>query len=423
MTRTSQCAEWLLTMAPLCLLLASCSPEQSTASAGGPSGGPAVPTRRDSAGVAILEYPPDVAQRVPQWTVDTNPIAVIGDDPDGSDDVTHVSTPLLLSGGIVIVWLGDEARLAAFGPDGAERWHLGQRGQGPTDFGFVDQIFAVGDTAFIPDFGNDRLAMVSPAGAWIGSVRGLQSCGPEPVEGRFPDGSLLAGSYLRYPALPVTDTIMRLPSPVLRIGTDICDTLALAPGPEMNVVAFRPRGRSQTTPRFVRYGRNSVSALWDSLVALGTGERYQIDLLDQTGRVMKSLRLDWTPETTPEGALDSVIGRDLERLHGVGERSLDPAESERLIREGTFVADSLPPYNDLLVGTDHKLWVVDAWAPGIAERSALAFSPSGTIGAHLTLPARYRLMAFGADRVLTRVEDPETGVVTFRVLRMRPAKQ
>ncbi|HET7110850.1 MAG TPA: hypothetical protein VFI41_08245 [Gemmatimonadales bacterium] len=423
MTRISRRAVWRLTVAPLFLWLAGCSPEQGAASAGGAPGSPAVPTQRDSAGVAILEYPPDVAQRVPQWTVDTNPIAIIGDDPDGSDDVTHVSTPLLLSGGIVIVWLGDEARLAAFGPDGAERWHLGQRGQGPTDFGFVDQIFAVGDTAFIPDFGNDRLAMVSAAGAWIGSVRGLQSCGPEPVEGRFPDGSLLAGSYLRYPALPVTDTIMRLPSPVLRIGTDICDTLVLAPGPEMNVVAFRPRGRSQTTPRFVRYGRNSVSALWDSLVALGTGERYQIDLLDQTGRVMKSLRLDWTPETTPEGALDSVIGRDLERLHGVGERSLDPAESERLIREETYVSAKLPPYYYFKTSTDGTLWVMDGWAPGIPERTALAFADDGTIQARLHLPSRFLPMAFGSDRVLTRVEDPETGVVTFRVLRMRPAKQ
>lgn len=107
-------------------------------------------------------------------------------------------------------------------------------------------------------------------------------------------------------------------------------------------------------------------------------------------------------------------------MHQQGtERLLDPAETDRLIREGTFVADSLPPYNDLLVGTDHRLWVVDAWAPGLPERSALAFSPSGTIEAHLTLPARYTPMAFGSDRVLTRVEDPETGVVTFRVLRMR----
>jgi hypothetical protein len=101
---------------------------------------------------------------------------------------------------------------------------------------------------------------------------------------------------------------------------------------------------------------------------------------------------------------------------------VDPAETERLTREGTFVSDTLPPYNDLLVGTDHKLWVVDAWAPGLGERSALAFSSSGALEAHLTLPARYTPWAFGSDRVLTRVEDRDTGIVTFRVLRMIPAK-
>jgi hypothetical protein len=174
----------------------------------------------------------------------------------------------------------------------------------------------------------------------------------------------------------------------------------------------------------VIFGRRTVTSPWNDAIAVGTARSYRVDILTENGKLIRSMRIPGRSLPMPAGLRDSIIRHDLEDLKGQHtERMVDPAESERLIREATFVADSLPPYNDLLVGTDRKLWVMDGWAPGLPERSALAFSPGGTIEAHLTMPARYMPMAFGSGRVLTRVEDPETGVVTFRVLRMHEARR
>lgn len=403
-----------------CLLAIACGGEQP----GSEPHAAATPVRRDSAGVAILEYPAGVAQRVPQWTVDTEPLAVIGDDPDGKDDVTQVYRPMLLPDGTIAFWDGNDSQLALFAPNGELRRRIGRRGQGPDEFGFVDAIAHAGDTILVPDFGNDRLTAFSPDGQQLGVLSRVRACGrPASVLGRFPDGTLVAATYYEgLERLPVDNSIVRPVHALLLIGPDACDTLMMLPGPAMRVVEFHPRGHSMGSPRLVRYGPNTVVALWSGMAAIGTAENYQLDLLAQTGVLRRSIRLAWLPTASPDGLRDSVIAQDLERLAAPGaETPLDLQESERLVRQATFVADSLPPYNDLLVGTDHKLWVVDAWAPGLPERSALAFSPSGTIEARLTMPARFTPMAFGPNRVLTRVVDPETGVVTFRVLRMHEA--
>ena len=423
MMRTSQRAAWLLTVAPLCLLLAGCSPEKGAASASGSSGSPAVPTRRDSAGVAILEYPAGVAQRVPQWMVDTNPLAVIGDDPDGADDVTHVHRPVLLSDGAVAFWDDARGQVAVYEPDGSLRRRIGRRGQGPDDFGGLYRISRVADTLIVPDVINDRTTLLAPTLEKLRAEPGPRHCLPVQILGRFRDGKLLGDvSPFAQNDLDGTDTTIRLPRPLLLISQSQCDTIGLVPGHAMRVVETRFGGYRRTHEAIVRFGRRTVTALWDSVIAVGTAQTYRIDILTEDGKLIRSMRMPRASRPMPSGLRDSIINSELQDLKGLhSERMVDPAESERLVREATFVADSLPPYNDLLVATNHRLWVVDAWAPGIPERSALAFSPSGTIEAHLTMPARYTPMAFGSDRVLTRVEDPETGVVTFRVLRMQEA--
>jgi hypothetical protein len=402
-----------------CLLAMACGREQPDSALHAA----ATPVRRDSAGVTILEYPAGVAQHVPQWVVDTEPLAVIGDDPDGSDDVTRVFGAVLLSDGAVAFWDDARGQVAAYEPDGTLRRRIGRRGRGPDDFGGVSGLSSAGDTLIVPDDINDRTTLYDPALTKLSLEPGPRHCEPVLILGRFPDGRLLGDvSAFAQNDLARTDTTIRLPRPLLLISQSRCDTVRLVPGHEMRVIETRYGGYRSTHEAIVRFGRHTSTALWNGTIATGTAQTYRIDVLSEHGQLLRSMRIPSSSRPIPSGLRDSIIRHDLQQLKGYRtERMVDPAESERLVREATFVADSLAPYSDMMVGTDGLLWVVDGWAPDLSERSALAFSRSGTIEAHLTMPARYRPMAFGSDRVLTRVEDPESGVVTFRVLRMHGA--
>lgn len=406
---------------PLCLLLlvACGGPADSPVSARDP----ATPRVRDSAGVTILEHPADARAAAPQLSVDPTPIGVVGASADGADDVTRVWPAHLLPDGAIAFWHDERSQLVVHGPDGRHRRSVGRRGEGPDDFGAIHSIGLSGDTLLVPDLSNDRLGLYDASLTRVGTMRDIRACGMTAPLGRLPGGAIVAydGSELR-PG-PRSDTILRPPTALVRFDGARCDTLLILPGREMRLVETRRLGRPRTQPMPIRFGRASTAALWDSLIAVGIADEYRIDLHDAGGSLVRSIRADVSVRPVPASARDSIVARQLAQLRGPGsERRIDPIEDERLVREATFVADTVAAYERFLTANQEALWVVEGWAPGMPERSATAFRPDGSIVAHLRLPAELIPMAFGADRVLVRREDPETGVITFRSLRLIPRR-
>ncbi len=413
----------------LCLLLAGCArgPEDQPPIAGAP----VAPRVRDSAGIAILEHSPDARAAAPQLAVDTVPLGVVGARPDGSDDVTHVWPAFLLPDNAIAYWNDERSQLSIHEPGGRLRRSAGRRGEGPEDFGAIHSIGISGDTLLVPDLGNNRLGLYDAALKRVGTFRDVRACGITAPIGRLPGGDIVAhdGSELR-PG-PRSDTIVRPPTELVRFDGVRCDTLAILPGLEMRYIETRRLGRPRTQPTPVRYGRRSTAAMWGALIAVGTARDDRIDLLDSGGAIVRSIRGAFAARPIPARVRDSIVSRELEQLRAPGnERRIDPAEDERLIREATVIADSTAAYEQFLIAPGRSdrltmagvLWVVEGWAPGMPERAATAFRPDGSIAAHLRLPAALRPLAFGADRVLVRAEDPETGVVTLRSLRLIPRR-
>ncbi|HEU4827945.1 MAG TPA: 6-bladed beta-propeller [Gemmatimonadales bacterium] len=403
----------------LCILLSTgCVGEPEDRSA--ITGSPVIPIARDSAGITILEHSANARAAAPQLTVDSVPLAVIGAREDGSDEVTNVRGVVLLSDDAIAFGNDAQSQLLIYEANGSLRKRVGRRGGGPEDFGSIDAISATRDTLFVPDFGNDRLALYDASLNRIGTVRGIRACGSISPVGRLSGGAIIAdeGSVLK-PA-PLTNTIARPPVALVSLGDGRCDTLRFLRGREIRVLEARQRGRAFLQTRPILFGRAATTAVWDSLIAVGTADAYQIDLLDEHGMLRMSIRSDVGRIEMPAGARDSVIARRRAQAGGGGERAIDPIEQERLLREATFVADSVALYDRFLVSNNGLLWVVEGWAPGMPERSATAFRSDGGIAAHLRIPAALMPMAFGSDRVLVRTEDPETGIVTFRSLRLIP---
>ena len=401
--------------------LTNCASERDVAPL--TSGNPVAPIVRGSAGVSILEHPANARAAAPQLTVDTVPLAIIGARQDGSDDVTDVWPAFLLPDDAIAFWHDQRAQLVIYEPDGRLRRRVGRRGQGPEDFGSIGAIGVSGDTLLVPDFGNDRLSLYDASLNRVGVLRGVRACETSSPIGRLPGGDIVGYDGWVFRPAAFSDTVVRPPTELVRFDGSRCDTLRTLPGRELRVVETRRRGRPHTQSMLLHFGRMSAAAVWDTLVAVGTADDYRIDLLGSRGSIVKSIRADFAPVPVPAGARDTIIAREMAQLRGPGsERRIDPIEDERLVREATFVADSATVYERFLVSASRLLWVIEGWAPGMPERSATAFRADGSIAAYLRLPSGLMPMAFGSDRVLVRTEDPETGIVTLRSLRLVPRR-
>lgn len=404
----------------LCLLLlASCDTERQAEPVS--AGEPVLPTVRDSGGIAIYEHSAGARSAAPQFTVDTAALTVIGAREDGSDDVTRVWSAFLLPDNAIAFWQDQRSQLFIYEPDGSLRRSLGRRGQGPEDFGSIHDIGISGDTLLVPDYGNNRLVFYDASLNRVEALRDIRACATTAPIGRLSGGSVVGydGSLLR--PVSLSDTLARPPTELVRFRSERCDTLRMLPGREVRVVETRRRGRASTQTMLVNFGRTSAASVWDTLIAVGMALEYRIDPLGSDGSIVKSIRADFSPVPVPTGARDTIIARKMAQLRAPGsERRIDPIEDERLIREATFFADSVTVYERFLVSHDDLLWAIEGWAPGMPERSATAFRKDGSIAGHLRIPAALIPMAFGSDRVLVRAEDPETGIVTFRSLRLIP---
>lgn len=386
------------------------------------AGAPVEPSRRDSAGAEILEFPENAREMAPQFTVSAEPITVIGDDEDGSDAIGLAHSALLLPEGGVVLWDDTEGQLVLFDAAGDLVRRVGQRGQGPGDFSSVRQLTLQGDSVLVSDPGNSRLGIYS-AGLELLITESLPlDCRRESIVGRLPGGEYVGFSTGILPwDLERADTIQRKPEALLLIDVGRCDTLLTLPGMEVRTVELLQLSRSLTQSVPVRYGRRPQVAVWGPEIATGTGDVYRVDLRNETGAIHRRLQVEWAASPIPPGARDTVLNQALAQFKTPGaERMIDREASRQFTINHTYVTDSLPAFHNLMVSSDGQLWVLGAWAPGLSEREATAFDRDGWMVAHLRMPSRFRPLGFGPARVLVQTTDEGTGIVLLQVLRFAP---
>ncbi len=100
-----------------------------------------------------------------------------------------------------------------------------------------------------------------------------------------------------------------------------------------------------------------------------------------------------------------------------GDMAVDKEENKKNIRTTPF-ADSLPPYERILVSPDKLLWVVDGMSNHDSGWSATAFRHDGAMVARLRVADKSWPVAFNGDHVLVRAEDAD-GNVVLRVHRLQ----
>ena len=409
-------------------LLGGCARSGSQGETGGSGGresavaasqAPVLPTRSVAGEVVVLQHGPDAFDRAPKWSLESKPIATAGGAAGVPEfDLTGAGDVEILSDGRLVTLAMVGNRLLLFAADGRGERSLGRQGKGPGEI-MAPTGMAVGgaDTLILPDPGNQRLN-------WIVADKGVVSSKPLPAirQSGFikPVGLLRDGRVVMSTSGLVQDndgdSVTRPPASIVVLSrhADSATVVASIPDLELVRIATKYRGRPGWDPRVLRFSRRALAVAWDSVIATGSGDGYQVDLRDPAGKIHGSIRVAVPRRVVTPAMRDAEIGRMLRLIEGPhSEGMIDPAETKR-IEQAIPSADSLPPYRQLFVTPNRTLWVVDGSVPDGKTGAATAFRQDGAILGRLSWRDRGLPVAFADDRVVMRDTD-EDGVVSLHV--------
>lgn len=371
----------LTPLALLAILASACmAPEHASLPAG--------PDITDSAGVRIVAHPEA------QWsdTISGPPMLTVGQEGDPDYEFFRVTRVLALSSGNLVVVDG-AARLRFYGPDGRHIRDVGRRGEGPSEFGFLSDVWLrEGDTLAVLDSGRRRVALFDSAGQYAGGRSfsseisgdvppGRNLCAFPGLSGEFADGTLAVRGWSCLTLMGSAG--MRLwPNTLLR-GDVSGDTLVV-----MSARVWEREGATDTRQRYAFLpfsGLPSVLVQGDRLL-VSRGEAYEIEIHDSYGRLLEVWREAGEPPAVTEEMKDRYRQEqaDLGRPHP----------------EDVPFSQRLGGYASLVASPEGSVWAEWEGAPRDAhERRWTVFSPDGTEVRHLVLPA-LGAESVGADRLV-----------------------
>ena len=321
----------------------------------------------------------------------------------------------LSDGRIVIVNQGSE-EIRYYAPDGAFLRRAGRAGQGPGEFSNAFYLWpARGDTVFVGDYDPWQFEVFAPDGTWLRSVQ------PSPAYVNSPgvivvlaDGrSVLAEDPFplsRGPGFEMQEYVLVVHA---ADGT-LLDTLLHLPNARLGTLDGRPES-VRIYPLFESFAEVAGRG---ARLAVGHGSRPELHLYSGESVLTVESITTWSGDDrsiTPD-AIDAARAslavmypdmREDERKHFVGPL-IDPARP---------VADSFPAFQEVMIGSDGRIWVQQYRRPGDEiEQRWMAFDPRGRFACRTAVPVGEEVLEFGDDLIL--VEDPDPDGVE-RVSRLR----
>ena len=310
-----------------------------------------------------------------------------------------------LADGSVVVSDQQNLRFQRFSADGEHLWSRGRAGEGPGEFEFVKiaEGCANEESIVLYDMWGTRVHEYDTKGNLLNDYRFVYNELPLRDFVCAPNGRVaFTGSSFGFGEDGVE------PGELFRV---LLSLGAAEPGDtEATMLREKIPGREQ---RALGGGNAMPGRIWTHDVALaatndgiwlGTGDDYEVELIDWTGNTIRRIR--W------EGPDLAVTSEDVERYRDDLEELYreNGGPNWRARFEGTWawqsevVPDEFPAYHRLLVGDDGVLWVHDYTRPG--ERSEwLAFDEDGRWVRTLVLPPRTSLLDIGPDWALVRAWD------------------
>jgi hypothetical protein len=361
---------------------------------------PQQPTiRTDSAGVQLVH---STAPAGEERTVGAEPLLEIRSDPSDPASVLFrvVGVEVLPDGGVAIANLGDNT-LRLHASDGRLVWRAGGSGEGPGEFTQLRGIARVRDGLLAWQPLPRPAHVFDLAGRWLRSAPMPAGQGPH-VRGILTSGAVVA--TLRAGSSPLVAGLQEVA--LVRGDNGASDTLAVLPTVRTVDIPGLRFSEAQALGPVLHV------AAGDSLVYASFSEAWDIGVWGPGG-MLRRIRRAWEPVPVEPGHRSAYR----EILAAAGGDDPQIQHSSRLLAEGMSFPDHHPAHARLLAAADGVLWVErpqtePPWSEEI-DSSPVPPLPGiwdlfGEDGAWLTtvhLPARFRLMWAGGDRVAGVAKD------------------
>jgi hypothetical protein len=149
------------------------------------------------------------------------------------------------------------------------------------------------------------------------------------------------------------------------------------------------------------FGKQGLAAVYGNRFFAGSTERYEIQVYDTLGALLRVIRRDVEP--APVGDADIAAYRDM-----VIESRSDRSRLQALLGmiDAMPVPETMPVFEELQVDRDGNLWVADYRRPGDDRPPRwTVFDTDGRMVGDVETPADFRIFEIGSDYLLGRARD------------------
>ncbi len=352
-------------------------------------------TVTDSLGIEIVENSLAPAFNAGGWSVNPEPLFTIGSEGEGgSYNLYDVRGARRLSDQRVVVANSGNSELLFFDGGGEFRTAVGGQGSGPGEFRAVSYVGRFGeDSLVVLDHRSRRISYFDADGGFLRSTPVDLDVGLALLpKGNLSDGRLLfGGGPMAESVGQLADGINRMPTrfAIAALDGSLGVTVVELPGAE----SYAANVETDLEMWHMPFAKTPAGGVWGDRFYIGTADRYEIQVWDIKGSLIRIIRLDQESMPISPADIDSVLE---EWISG------DPESENDLRRRYREIPplDRMPAYGRFMTDSEGYLWVEEYRRPGDRVPRWTIFSPSGIVLSRVTLPRDLEVLDVGMDYIL-----------------------
>lgn len=364
---------------------------------------------RDSAGISIVENSGEIPADVGGWTIAEEPSLSIGTfQGDSLYQLFQVQGAMRMADGGIAVANGGSGEIRVYDSEGRFLSSHGRKGEGPGEFQRPALVGVLsGDTLVVVDNQLRRISLVHADDGFLGSARLSEDLGGGGFpRGMFADRTLVVGGGFYFSSssgMELSDGYSRRQTSYLSADLDgeLVTDFGQFPGSEFFMqIQSQSGGAISMSARLVPFGKYAMEAVGPDRFYFGSGDTWEVEVFDPSGRLLSLVRLDRDPFPVEDADLAAVIEEEVAEAD-------DPTQAPEIRAgfEDMPVPDVMPAFAGLHADALGFLWVERYRKPGDDVPFFDIVSPDGALVGAAALPSGSDILEIGADYVLVVQRD------------------